>query len=565
MGKIKFIDLFSGIGGFRQGLTEVEGIEFECVLSCEIDKNARKTYSKLYNLNENVENWNVTELQKNYENGEPIFEYNKELFLDDAIKLASLNSDEIKTLISYSQRSKEVLDNPYQLLCAGFPCQPFSRSGKRRAFKDENRGNLFFAISEIIKNTNPEYILLENVKGLLTVGENDLVTDINSFGHGKRRVESDKGRTFFEILTILTELNYDVEWEVINSSLFLPHKRERVYIFGKKRKNQKSIFPLSSNENLKFINNSDLLLLNEKSLDKFKINKENLESVQLTNIRSNTKFEFGKNSPFKNWGRAFIEENQAYIVTSKIMHEKKMKTDYKLFDAMEDECEEVKSYNLNHLQVLKQVWSKSSKQVSTGNKMGKMNFPDKLSSNCRTLTATRTLGREIMVVAYYCIENQIKYIDKIIDIDKIYVYLKNNENDNLYRDLNQKFIQNSIGTISEIAKLPSDGIELRIIPYGEEKEVKIRYYADAVSSNKFDENRLYFRTLTPLEYWKLQGFIGNEKTMKEKYKELESEEFTFKDLVEYVGEDQLLKQAGNAVTTKVITAIGKEISGLINI
>ena len=90
----------------------------------------------------------------------------------------------------------------------------------------------------------------------------------------------------------------------------------------------------------------------------------------------------------------------------------------------------------------------------------------------------------------------------------------------------------------------------------------VRYYPHNESNANELENRLYFRTLTPLEYWKLQGFVGDE-PLSEKYRGINSLDFKFSDLEMHVGKEHLLKQAGNAVSTKVITAIGAELSTLL--
>lgn len=98
----------------------------------------------------------------------------------------------------------------FDFLVGGFPCQAFSNAGKRLGF-DDTRGTLFFEIVRVLKEKRPKYFLLENVKGLLS---------------------HDGGNTFTRMLRILSELGYDVEWEIINSKLFVPQNRERVYLKG---------------------------------------------------------------------------------------------------------------------------------------------------------------------------------------------------------------------------------------------------------------------------------------------------------------------------------------------
>ena len=165
---IRFMDLFAGIGGFRKGLEEIG--DYESVFSSEIDEDARKTYLANYG----------------------------EMPAGDITKI----------------ETKEIPD--HDLLCAGFPCQPFSISGKRNGF-DDTRGTLFYEILRIAKEKRPEVLFLENVKFLLY---------------------HDKKRTFKVILDALEEeLGYHVSYEVLNASDFgLPQNRERIIIASKNKK-----------------------------------------------------------------------------------------------------------------------------------------------------------------------------------------------------------------------------------------------------------------------------------------------------------------------------------------
>ena len=113
----KFIDLFAGIGGFHQAMTQLGG---ECVFASEIDKHAISIYKKNFNINSN---FNICDV--------------------------------------------EAKDIPkHDVLCAGFPCQAFSIAGKQEGFDDETRGTLFFEIERILKHHHPPYIILENVRNL---------------------------------------------------------------------------------------------------------------------------------------------------------------------------------------------------------------------------------------------------------------------------------------------------------------------------------------------------------------------------------------------------------------
>jgi len=176
---LKFYDLFSGIGGFHIALTNAG---HECVGACEIDKYATTIYKR---------------------------HFSKGHIHNDA-KLI-----DTKTLPDFD------------ILTAGFPCQAFSIAGKRMGFK-ETRGTIFFEIARIIKDKQPKYLFLENVKGLLN---------------------HEKGKTFKTILDTLQELGYDVEWQTFNTKHWLPQKRDRIFIIGHLRgQGGQKIFPLGQSE-----------------------------------------------------------------------------------------------------------------------------------------------------------------------------------------------------------------------------------------------------------------------------------------------------------------------------
>lgn len=160
---IKFIDLFAGIGGFRVAL---EKENFKCVYSSEIDSHACEMY--------------------------------KANFRDDP----------------YNDITKiDVNSIPeFDLLCAGFPCQAFSISGKQKGFYDETRGTLFFSICKILEAKKPKAIFLENVQNL---------------------EKHDKGNTLRVMLHTLQKLGYSVQYKILNAKDFnVPQNRERIIIIG---------------------------------------------------------------------------------------------------------------------------------------------------------------------------------------------------------------------------------------------------------------------------------------------------------------------------------------------
>ena len=134
-----FIDLFAGIGGFRLAMQANGG---ECVFSSEWDKDAKQTYYENY--------------------GE--------------VPFGDITKDEVKAFIP----------EHFDVLCAGFPCQPFSNAGLKKGIED-TRGTLFFHIAEILKTRKPKVVLLENVRGLIS---------------------NDNGNTIRTILKTITSMGY---------------------------------------------------------------------------------------------------------------------------------------------------------------------------------------------------------------------------------------------------------------------------------------------------------------------------------------------------------------------
>jgi len=196
---MKFIDLFAGIGGFRLAF---ESVQATCVFSAEIDKHACETYQK--NFGENP--------------------------------YCDVSSLDATTLPNFD------------ILCAGFPCQPFSLAGKRQGFQD-TRGTLFFDIERIIEQKQPKAFILENVKGL---------------------VNHDKGKTLKVILNTLEKrLKYKVFYQVLNSKDYgLPQNRERIYIIGFKNHDIDFKFPQKA----------------EKQIDLSTIKDSNLENTSISNL-----------------------------------------------------------------------------------------------------------------------------------------------------------------------------------------------------------------------------------------------------------------------------------------
>ena len=200
-GEFTFIDLFAGIGGFHIALHNLGG---KCVFASEMDTHARKTY------------------EHNFKKISPELFKNK-MFNDDI-------------------RSMTVSDIPdFDVLCAGFPCQPFSQAGHKRGFDDNHnseRGNLFFNIAEILEEKKPKAFFLENVRGL---------------------IKHDNGNTFKVIRNILEdELGYSFYFKVVKASDYgLPQLRPRVFMIGFRDESIMKGFQFPPNKPLKY-NMSDV-------------------------------------------------------------------------------------------------------------------------------------------------------------------------------------------------------------------------------------------------------------------------------------------------------------------
>ena len=162
--KPRFIDLFAGIGGFRKGF---EDAGYECVFTSEINPACQEVYESNF--------------------GDKVF--------GDITKIEPSGIPD------------------FEVLLAGFPCQPFSISGKKKGFED-TRGTLFFDICNIIDEKQPKIVVLENVKHL---------------------IHHDKKRTFKTIIQTLQDLGYNVTYKILNAKDFgLPQNRERIFIMATK-------------------------------------------------------------------------------------------------------------------------------------------------------------------------------------------------------------------------------------------------------------------------------------------------------------------------------------------
>lgn len=209
--KIKYIDLFCGLGAFHTAFDFLSNssINYDCVFACDIDDNVRKIYKKNYKI-------------------EPAGDINN-------VDIAKIPD--------------------FDILCGGFPCQPFSIAGKKEGFDDKIKGNLFFSILKIIDIKKPNTILLENVKNLLTINNGD---------------------TFKTIKSELEGRGYFINYKILDSKYYnSPQSRHRLFIIGNKQK--QFIFPTEIKNNIIYvssiIDNTETRFLNYTN--KYKLEKCN--------------------------------------------------------------------------------------------------------------------------------------------------------------------------------------------------------------------------------------------------------------------------------------------------
>lgn len=204
---MKFIDFFSGVGGFRRGM-ELAG--HECVGFCEFDKFAVASYTAMHLMTEKDREY-ISTLPKNK-------------------RVAEAGKEEYRHGEWYANDIRRIFaeDIPKtDCWCFGFPCQDISVAGKQLGFNGA-RSSLFFRVMRLVQDLEekdrPTYLFIENVKNLLSVNG---------------------GTDFLKLLVALDESGYDAEWQVINSADYVPQNRERVFVIGHLRgRSTTKVFPI---------------------------------------------------------------------------------------------------------------------------------------------------------------------------------------------------------------------------------------------------------------------------------------------------------------------------------
>lgn len=257
--KIKFIDLFCGIGSFHYSFKK---LNWECVMSCDIDKAVKETYKENYGL----------------------------------LPLGDITEIEPKNIPNYD------------ILCAGFPCQPFSQCGQHKGF-DDKRGTLFFNIMKFVEYHKPKIIILENVQGLLN---------------------HDEGKTFDRIKNDIETANYSITYKVIKCSDYgLPQMRKRLIIVGVR-------------------NDSEIVKHIDKLLDFDEYKKETtLTELLGKNFEKKTAYTIrcgGKNSPIDdkhNWDGYMVDGKEYRLTKEDCLKIQGFNHDFKLCGNNKDQWKQL--------------------------------------------------------------------------------------------------------------------------------------------------------------------------------------------------------------------------------
>ena len=264
MKKFKFIDLFAGIGGFHQAMVQLGG---QCVYASEIDKFCIERYKENYNI-------------------------------DADHDITKINPEEVPD---------------HDVLCGGFPCQAFSKAGKQKGF-EETRGTLFFYIEKILQAKKPKYIVLENVRNL---------------------VSHDNGNTWKVIRQHIIDCGYRITENPIIISphqLGIPQLRERVVILGVYDPDNTDKYlniDLGTMKDKKD-NSIESILEPNNNEDKYKISKQEervlsawdefykMIDLKVIGFPIIVDFFDGHIDPdYPNWKKQFVEKNHALYVLNK--------------------------------------------------------------------------------------------------------------------------------------------------------------------------------------------------------------------------------------------------------
>ena len=468
----------------------------ECVAFCEIDKYARQSYKAIYDT-EGEEEWH---------------------------DITQVSNDDFR---SFRGRA--------DVITGGFPCQAFSIAGKRRGFAD-TRGTLFFEIARAIKEIQPSYALLENVKGL--------------FSH-------DKGRTFGTIIQALDELGYVVEWGLFNSKYWgVPQNRERVFILATRKdifRQPKLIELLKQQTEV----NTKLIDVLEHDVDeKYFLSEEKTSKLILNDDLSSKLHHFGQPKiDVFGYTRPSKVKDRTRIFNTEGIGPALRATDYKDPTKI----------------AIKEATKKGYSEANEGDAVN-YQYPDSETRRGRvrkqvanTLEASG-VNQGVVVREVYSFEDleerfmnesdllkqgEIKQIifdefgvdrkcnrctnQVLISDIKGYPYLCFECDENLFEFETYKDIEIVIGSTQKNAAITDGDISPTLTS-------SMGTGGGHVPMPVFDNLRI--RKLLPIETWRLQGF---------------TDEQFYKAKNDGVSNSQLYKQAGNSVTVNVIDAIARKL------
>lgn len=214
--KFTFVELFAGVGGFRLGLEPLGG---SCVLASEKDAMACAFYRRHFGDDDGDDHDDDDNANCDC----------PELVEGDILDIVS--SD-------FPSSNNSFTNSSFDLLTAGFPCQPFSARGKKKGLEDDNhRGQMYQELVRILMEQQPSFFLFENVVGLVTMDGGRRIILSNNKNKSKEDKYSrphsfEAGKTMEIVLTAFRSCGYKVEWHVVNCKQFCPQHRERVYFVG---------------------------------------------------------------------------------------------------------------------------------------------------------------------------------------------------------------------------------------------------------------------------------------------------------------------------------------------
>ena len=486
---MNFLDLFSGIGGFRLGL---ERNGHKPVGYVEIDKFARQSYNAMFDTSGE---WTAKDITK------------------------------------VTDEEWREFHGKVDIIAGGFPCQAFSIAGKRLGFLDSTKGTLFFDIARAVKEIQPRYVFMENVKGL---------------------INHNQGNTLKVIINTMNELGYYVDIELINSKNFgVPQNRERVYLICTKA-NETTKDGLIQNLNTSMkITESYLLGLLQKNLAEAKKLQERKSKEWVLNylILKDMVGAIQKNSSSKS--------TMMMIKNILLDGQKQGVSSLESMESIEELLKTISGENLST--ILTSINKIMSSETCTSLKI----LANILNATCVLQGYYQSYWKKVLLYSTLVQENT-KYA-KISD----YVSTEESRFDDWINGDSVKSVV--IKKQDIIGHLRGDSGR-EVFPFFGENAATINQIGNLNNSTSFGGNpqtgRVYdvdglsptlntmqgggrepkvlvsgrVRKLTPRECWRLQAF---------------SDELFDKAKAAGLSDSQLYKQAGNSVTVNVIEAIAK--------